>query len=416
MLKHFIRPARVLTRRRYLAARPFCQASSGASQLPDEKRVIELLGSPEPLNAYPLIKAICDSGKVIPSAIMSHFYDVVKATGNPFHTDLFARLVTVNQVGPENFTSNVDRVIHLYLQQLNWEMCIAFIREVELANKGEHAFSYDTLESILISAKWHNDIEIAFQVVQIIHGTYPNVYGRTWGLLAQLSLDTEDYECLKWLHKVALVPGLLVLDDASYMRLARIAALNGDLRMCEWAALRMRRRQRALNTGSPTDSLQLYIYLIEAASRSSVANGGKSASIKAVCRYLVRLGEMAPNVSICDLPQTVAALVESESNDKYVRELFDTICHDATVDSGVKTLIFNLLLAAKASSPNTTMNEITDIVRGGGAHMGIDLNEDSVVCLLDLAKRFQSGRDTYEAIAAQCSTPRVERILKRCLA
>lgn len=421
------------------------------------QNVLDTLDSTDVLEAYPMVLALRDKHSAIPPSVMTKFYETIKRNNhNPLAVDCFARLVTVQQVGPKHFSSNVERVVNLYLENRSWEMCIAFIREVELANNGEHVFSYDTLESLLISAKWHNDPEIALQLVQIIQSTYPNVYGRTWGLLAQCLLANEDYNGLEWLHRTALIPGLLVLDDASYIRLAKVAAAHGDLRLCEWAALRMRRRQRALEAHiDPQMSLQLYIYLIEAASSSASkraalqegdqaaesdqvaesgqaaanehlplgssnqdqisGNGHNFASIKAVCRYLVRLGRMASKVSVRDLPQTVNALASNESNDLYTRELFDTISQDSTVESDVKTLVFNLLLATKVLSTNTSIEDVVRIVQSGGADSGVELNEDSVISLLELASKFKTGDETLEAIAMQQRTPKVQKYLRHLL-
>lgn len=431
-LKHALRPAR------FIGSAGLTTRSNALTV----QNVLDTLDTSDVLEAYPLVLALRDKHSAIPPSVMTKFYESVKRNScNPLAIDCFTRLVTVQQVGPKHFSNNVERVISLYLENNSWEMCIAFIREIELANKGELVFSYETLESLLISAKWHNDPEIALQLVQIMQSTYPNVYGRTWGLLAQCLLANEDYNGLDWLHRTALIPGLLVLDDASYVKLAKVAATHGDLRLCEWAALRMRRRQRALKAPiDPRMSLQMYIYLIEAASSSAskraALEGGQLspenehydnfnsaknnnshnfASIKAVCRYLVRLGRMASNVSVRDLPQTVQALASNESNDMYTRELFDTISNDSAVENHVKTLVFNLLLATKVLSSNTSIEDVVRIVQSGGADSGVELNEDSVICLLELASKFKTGDETLEAIAMQQRTPKVQKYLRHFL-
>lgn len=366
--------------------------------------------------AWPLIRqrylAPPKSGTV-PPAIVSEFYGICTRDPSPLAPFYFSQLVTVNRVGARHFAANCERLVKLLLARDCIESCIAFIREIELANKGNLELSYDTLEALLIAAKWHGDADIAHQAMQILVQQHQHVYARTWGLFMQLCLDTANYNTTKWCHKHALVPGFLVLDDASYLRLAQIAAQNGDLRLCEWSSLRMRRRQRALGSSSSSrDSLNLYICLIEAAARSD------ETQITTVCRYVARLGALASEVSVGDLPQAVAALTEPQDL-AVVLEIFDEIA-DSEAHDAVKTLLFNLLLSALlAVSSSGGQLAPARAFAVEARERAIKFNEDSTLLLIELARRGGSDARTLEAIAMQCPSEkvlgRVRSIAKYCI-
>jgi len=357
----------------------------------------------------------------IPPSIISLFYDLCVADASPLAPYFFSQLVTVDQVGVRHFALNCERLVKLLLARDNYEMCIAFIRDIELANKGELALSYDTLEALLIAAKWHKDVDIALQVMQILVGSHSNVYARTWGLFVQLGLETRSYDALKWAHKTALIPGLLVLDDASYLRLAQIAAQNGDLRLCEWSSLRMRRRQRALGSQTTSeDSFQLYVCLIEAAAKNSTnpaamedSSTDQWVSFHTVCRYLVRLGPLANKVSVSDLPMMVEALSSHPGRLKILTEIYFELTSEDTADQGahdaVKTLIFNLLLHVLLK---TAPLEAARAFAFEGRDRLIGFNENSILNFIDLALRSGSDQKTLQALAIQCPTPKVMRRIR----
>lgn len=372
-----------------------------------EKTVSEALDSSTPLNAYPILQQMCRDGNTVPPHIMKRLYDDAAASSNPLHTHLFSSLVTVSFVGRQHFLPNFERVIKLQLAQQNFEACISLIQEVEIVNSGAIVLSYETLEALIVAAKYNGDTEFALHALKLMNDNYQKVYARTWGLAFQLVLDTRDYEGLKYIHKSALVPGLLVPDDASYLRMASIASQNGDLRMCEWSSLRMRRRQRALQTGDASDSLKLYIYLIESAASSSISNTDNklAASFQAVCRYLVRLGPLASQVSPKDLPLSIQAVVKSEEHNKQLAEIFQTICRDHSVSREVRTLILNLLLSAdiaRSSDPLSSMQ----LARSARAD-DVDFDEESILLLMEVAQRGNAGPKAMEALVKQNPTPRV---------
>lgn len=381
-----------------------CRFSGRASL---EESVLKALDSSTPLDAYPILQQICKIGNIVPANIMKRLYDFAATSPNPFHIHLFSSLVTVSAVGRHHFLPNLERVIKLQLAQKNFEACISLIQEVEIVNGGAIVLSYETLEALIVAAKYSGDAEFALHALKLINENYQNIFARTWGLVFQLVLDTRDYEGLKYIYKSALVPGLLVLDDASYLRMASIASQHGDLRMCEWSSLRMRRRQRALQLGVASDSLKLYIYLIESAASSSMKNTDNkfAARFQAVCRYLVRLGPLAGQVSPKDLPLSVQALIESKENSKQLAEIFETICKDQSVNGKVRTLIFNLLLSADIARSSDPLSSL-QLARAAGAD-GVDFDEESILLLMEVAQRSNAGRKAFEALIKQNPTPRV---------
>lgn len=201
------------------------------------------LNSRNPMQAYTYLREL----RPIPKDLMLKFYQHVKKCNTVFHTHLFANLVSAENLTTDQFETNFAKLIVLYLTQNNYEQCLILIRNVECANSGSVPLPNVALEMLVKSAKWHNDVDTAQSAVQAMLTLNQPVYSRTWGMLLQLALDTSDYDALMYVYKHALIPGFLIADDRSYLRIAALGALKGDLNLCEWAALHMRRRQRVVD-------------------------------------------------------------------------------------------------------------------------------------------------------------------------
>lgn len=344
-------------------------------------RVLAALEARRPQLAHAVLREM----RPVPVPLMTQFYEYAKRANTPLHTHLFATLVQAELHAPQQFVYNFARVIVLYLLQDNYEQCLAFVRSVERANKGTVPLAFRALEMLVKSAKWHDDVETAQAAVEAMRVQGYSVYSRTWGMLLQLALDVRSHGALVYVHKHALVPGFLVADDASYLRMAALAAEHGDLHLCEWAALRMRRRQRTVAvargeaaplTAEPGDAIELksrdtsiaatsaadpvdqagvgedaaalefYTYLIEAAAVSSLAGPHPGAAgLHVAFRYIGRLGQLSRFIAVRELPSVVRAL-GAPDNEETTLLFFDALCQDRAADEAVKVLVLNLLLAA----------------------------------------------------------------------
>ncbi|GMM50883.1 hypothetical protein DASB73_018410 [Starmerella bacillaris] len=377
-------------------------------------QVAKTLEQKDVLKTYKLLHEYTQYSKPIPPNAMKSFYDVVKEKNDVFHTHLLSKFVTVEAVGEDDFIVYFNRLIQLYLMQGNYIHCLAFIRTVEYINKGEVSILYYGLEMLVKSAKYQNDIATAQEAVQVMVDNDSKINSRTWGMLLQLALDTDNYDSIKYIYKNALATGYLVPDDASYLRIANLAARQGDTRVCEWTALRMRRRQQAvaLSKSRPApdsqdsaiseldrlniernheDALELYTCLIEAAAVSSIKKKDKySATMRAVFRYLGRLGHVAQQLSVRQLPNVVKALNIDDNLENGV-EFFSALCSDASAPTDTKLLVLNLLIACMIQNEREGIIEVCELA----ARNQLKLNSESNGLLAQISK---TDRRLYERV------------------
>lgn len=314
-------------------------------------------------------------------------YNIVKEKRNPLLSHLFIHSQVPRRKRP--IQNHLDRSLGLYISQNDCESALAFLRDVEIANKGSIQMSYDTLESLLLAAKYQNDADTAWQCAQVMSQLYPSgIYSRTWCLLLSVVLSQEHYEALLWIHKEACVPGYVILDDHSYLCMARIASKHGDLSLCRWAALKMRRRQRELGVVDPESTLKLFIHLVEASASASSARFNQDQvfvdkpgppTIRAAFRFFVRLGDTAARVSAGQLPEMVESL-RCVKNQQYAIGIFEKMCGDPTSNELVRILLLNVLLKAV---PDAEARNLLSLAQ----QTGVRYNEETVLLLIDMATR-----------------------------
>lgn len=336
----------------------------------------------------------------IPSETFTIIYEQLLEMRDPMLVHLFFKLIPYTDKA--TLRSNVYRVFKLYLSMGDTESALAWLRSLQLTNKGSMEVPYDLLEQLLLSAKWHRDVEIAWQCLHVILDVHKSVYARSWGLFLSLVLDCQNYEALKWFHKKAGIPGYIVMDDHSYLAMAEIAAKHGDLLICQWAMLRMIRRQRVMNMKNAGDTLRAFVLLIEAAAKHGDEN--TNGSIKSACRYLLRLRDAAANVRVSDLRQFVEALSDYEARE-YALGVYRTMCQDLKADESVKTLLYNLILCwyidqwqFKAAQTHYREAIISNV----------HFNDDSKVLLVRLAAHLLDIK-LLEQFIAGTESPRVLR-------
>lgn len=302
-------------------------------------RINRALAENPPYAAFDVLAEYSRSGNNLPTKYMFALQEKLQESPDPLLVRLFVDLLPLTAV--RHRQKFVNGAVDLYISMGDLETALDFIREIQIANSGAFEFQYEVLERMIIAAKYQKDAEIAWQAIQMIVANSSNmVYARTWGLFLSTVLDARHHESLQWFYKTAAIPGFIVLDDSSYMSMAAIAAENGDPHMCRWAALRMRRRQRALNVISPPkDLLKVFVYLVE----SSAGKG----EYKAACRYIVRLSDGTSSLRSSDFHQLLAVLRSDESAFEYYIGIYQEMSTDPLANEAVKTLLFNLLLESR---------------------------------------------------------------------
>lgn len=329
-------------------------------------------------------------------------YNLVKEERNPLLSHLFVHSQVPRRKRP--IKEHLERVLGLYIGQGDCESALAFLRDVEIANKGTIQIRYETLESLILAAKYQEDAVMAWQCAQIMSHLYPSgLYSRTWCLLLSVVLRQEHYEALCWIYKEACVPGYVILDDYSYLHMADIASKNGDLSLCRWAALKMRRRQRELSVVDPTSTLKLFIYLVEASASSARLNKDQDftdqpapPTIRAAFRFFIRLGDMAARVWAEQLPQMVLAL-KSPENQQYATAIFEKMCQDTNSNELIRTLLLNILLKAVSTAE---AHEILLLAQ----QTGVRYNEETVLLLVRMAEKEYDSSKIEQLVLQQPSS------------
>lgn len=302
-------------------------------------RINRALAETPPCAAFDVLAEYSRSGNNLPTKYMFALQEKLRKSPEPLLVRLFVDLLPLTAVRHRH--KFVNGAVDLYISLGDLETALDFIREVQIVNSGAFEFQYEVLERMIIAAKYQNDAEIAWQAMQMIVANSSNmVYARTWGIFLSTILEARHHESLQWFYKTAAIPGFIVLDDSSYLSMASIAAENGDPHMCRWAALRMRRRQRALGVSSPPkDLLKVFVYLVE-------ASAGKG-EYKAACRYIVRLRDSTSSLRSSDFHQLLALLRSEDTVFEYYIGIYHEMSTDPLANEAVKTLLFNLLLESR---------------------------------------------------------------------
>lgn len=365
-------------------------------------RINEALAENKPYRAFDVLAEYCRSGDNLPSKYMLALYEKLKPLHDPLLVHLFVEMLPLTAI--KHRTKFINAAVQLYLSVGDLETALTFIRNVQLANAGTFKFHYDVLESVIVAAKYQNDAEVAFQAMQMLAATAHNmVYARTWGLFLSTILEARHYESIQWFYRTAAIPGFVVLDDNSYMSMAAIAAENGDPHMCRWAALRMRRRQRALNIVSPADDLlKIFIYLVE-------ASAGKG-EFKAACRYIVRLSDSTSTLRSAQFPHLLSLLATEDAAFEYYIGIYQEMSTDPLANEAVKTLLFNLLLESRIKATHYQQG-LTIYQHARDA--AVVFNTTSRLLLIQLGLALW---DKSLVELARCGDPKVDKAVDSALA
>lgn len=379
----------------------------------DESRQVHMqcLASELALN---LSTEMIQQDHTIKPELLSILFRLVAQTSNPTYSYILQGIWYANasKLGSLEKRPFLSQIVLGVLATGSLEQTVAAIREMATANAGNVPLLYETYEKLLIVCCQYDELDYAQQVMSILHAR-GSVYSRTWGLFIQAAARTDSYQCIKWAWTQAISPASVMIDDHTYMRIAQIAAKNGNVNLATTAYVKMIQRREKLGKPRPSNefatSVEFFSSLMDA---YAIAK-----NIPGALNLLAELSdEVVSNVKLRNIPRLVGAV--SRLGQVKLLSMVDHlkgIANNPDRPMSHSTLLYSVLCAALIQKQD--IDTAMDLFRKIPAALSIVPNEDTMICFLQHAHKSNDLFLTKEILSTCASNniPITRRMCQICL-
>lgn len=309
----------------------------------DQKTAISLANL-----ALSLFDEMAANNVSISNNIATNLFETVVQTGDSFirYKYILSTLALVdsrNSINKKSLRTLLNHIVRLFISTNELEGALTALI-MDASSTSDVQLSYEVNESLVVALLSIGDIDLSWKILKSMHAE-GRIYSRIWGMFINVAAQSYHYAALEWVRNAAIIPGYVVVDDWSYMRMAETASRNGDYRMTRWCLLRIKKREVLLNQSMNLNMVQKFmIPLIE----SHAAQGNVFKAIQ----FIQRMRDTADGILIRDIPQLVSKLSGDVKSMELALEQTKLCFHDPRTPDAVRSLMLSLVCTAILQGSN----------------------------------------------------------------
>lgn len=284
----------------------------------------------------------------ISNNIATNLFDTVVQTGDSFirYKYMLSTLALVgsrNSINKKSMKLMLNHIVRLFISTNELEGALTAMI-MDASSTSDVQLSYEVNEVLVVALLTVGDVDLSWKILKSMHAE-GRIYSRIWGMFINVAAQSYHYEALEWVRNAAIIPGYVVVDDWSYMRMAEIASRNGDYRMTRWCLVRIKKREVLLNQSMNLNMVQKFMVpLIE----SHAAQG----NVFKALQFIDRMKETADRILIRDVPQLVSALCNDVQSMEIALDQTKACFQDPRTSDAVRSLMLSLVCTAFLQGSN----------------------------------------------------------------
>lgn len=320
----------------------------------------------------------------IPSDHLSQLLEAVLKQADPFLRYRYIlhlqTLISRRKVAKKFLYRFLFKVIQMYISTGEIEGALNFIGQIAADNPRKN-FQLPTLitEALLLAVLRLGDVSLAMEVVNRLEKSGSAIYSRTWGIFVSHAARERHLEAVDYAWKNALIPGRVVVDDATYKMIIETAVDHGHIPLAKWAFMRMRRRKQLLGIKEDNNIIDLFGRIIEAHGNERRDETARSRAIIDAISLISKVRHEVSALKLRHLPNLINSLAQSRDQTEHLDRI-SRIFKDSEVVREVKTLLLNIGLAATLTSPDRKRGLL--FFEYFTSQDDIFPNDDTILCLL----------------------------------